>query len=408
MTGGTIAAWVLIALTFCIPLTSSLVRKRRISVLLALWLVIFVHHATSLLNVLGFTIPGAGTDAATFHEMAAFYSQSGSTAPLGIGARMYVWYLSLLYTAFAPSLLLAQTLVVAAFAFAAIIVLKIKDWLDFRSGDVLAVLLFGLQPFMILWTSINLREAYQILFLLLALYYGMQWRVGHRKFAMPLFAASLIGLGLTHNGLAIFAPILFLVLMVWNFRPSQRKRLTVSPSRLVKRVGGVGAAALVMGALFFLPSVGALKAVQSGQALEYAQMYRASSARNVGGSSYISEPDYSSWASFLSAMPAAFAHYFLGPFPWEMRGLISIPAVVATLINIALWIACIAVWRKSSGVTRSQVAFLLTAAFALEALWAAGTTGYGTAMRHHLVVFPVLVAVGGPLITNKVKAFFSV
>jgi len=294
-------AWVLIALSLFIPLASRNIRQRGLRFLLLFWAVIAAHHVVSLLNFYGVAIPGANTDALRFHNLASGYSEPGNSAPFGLGSRFYVLCLSLVYDAFKPSLLLAQTLIISAFTLAIVVFFKIKDSLGFSGGDALSVTVLGMQPFMLLWASINLREAYQILFLLFALYCAL--RVGRdkrRQYILPLISALTL-LGMLHNGLAAYAPILLGLIALWNFHPSTTRKVTISPKRIGKRVAALASVAILGIGLLLVPTTGALNALLSGDAVEYAQEYRAGSAANVGGSAYTQGIDLSSPSGFFSA-----------------------------------------------------------------------------------------------------------
>jgi hypothetical protein len=54
-------------------------------------------------------------------------------------------------------------------------------------------------------------------------------------------------------------------------------------------------------------------------------------------------------------------------------------------------------WRKAYGVERRLLGVMLVLFFSMSFMWAMGTTNYGTAIRHHMLSWWILVIAGSPL-----------
>ena len=391
---GTYFAFFLILFSFYIPLLSGAFPKKPTKRLVTLWAVLSLHHCVSFYNHYIAKVFGADADAVTFHEQAASIAKWGGEIPFGFGSNFYQWILGHLYSLIEPNLLLGQAISTLAFLGATIFLLKLKNLLNFKGGEIPIILLFGLEPTMLLWTSVTLREPFQIFFLLAILFYGTKWRTGGSKNDSFLCIAMFLPFGLLHNGLAVYSPFLLILLLTWNFSPRIMGRWTLSK----RRVRWAGCAILLSWGVYLLmmnlPGVGALSAVQASKFLEYAEAYR--EGANIGGSSYGGVLDLSSPKGLVTSTTTLFVHYFLGPFPWEIRGIIDIPAFLTSVLRLTLVAFAFLRWRHSSGGQRNAIGFLLVVFLTLEFLWAMGTTNYGTAVRHHMVAWGIIVMLGTP------------
>lgn len=225
-------AVILIALSFALLLASRTLRRLRPAEYLTVWLALVLHHVISLYSVYVGTVFGARADAQRFYNNAAYAAENTQHISFGMGAQFYEWYLAWIFRlCLGPSLLLAQTLAVLAFLVALIYLLKLKDLLRIKHGGLIIIVLFSLEPAMLLWTSVNLREPYQLLFLILVLYFGIRGKITGRKGDLLKAGAALVPFGLLHNGLAAYAPLLFAALLWWDFSDQSTKTGSISSKK---------------------------------------------------------------------------------------------------------------------------------------------------------------------------------
>jgi hypothetical protein len=91
-----------------------------------------------------------------------------------------------------------------------------------------------------------------------------------------------------------------------------------------------------------------------------------------------------------------FLYYMLTPFPWQVRTLLDVYAFGEVILRVVCLIAIFRMWRRGGPVHPQFVTLLMLVYFSMAFLWAAGTTNYGTATRHHMVHQWILLLLGVP------------
>jgi hypothetical protein len=84
------------------------------------------------------------------------------------------------------------------------------------------------------------------------------------------------------------------------------------------------------------------------------------------------------------------------PFPWQVENVKDIYALLESMLRFVLLFFALSSWRRSSGEVRSCYGFLLIVVLGMELMWALGTVNWGTAMRHHVPGYGVIVLLGAP------------
>ena len=392
------AGWLFIFFSFFIVTVFREIRKDG-RIVLALWLVLALHHVVALTNAYIGTVKGAESDAATFHRLGAELAVSGDWS-LKIGSGFYEQFLGVFYKILSPSHLLGEELSILAFALSCVVLLKLINLLGLRQYRVGILLLFGLLPAMLLLGSVTLREPYQILFFMLSVYWGLRFYLKPARGAMVFCVLSSLAMGLFHKGLILYVLFLLPLVFLWPTQPVKRAWgvLKFSKRRLI---GGVVALLLVLG-LFSLcgsggmPGLEALKSVASGRGLEYVEKYRASSAAIDARATYGMTLDTSSPGVMAVTMLLVYIYYLFSPFPWQVSNILDFYAAIESMLRFVLIVFAIVGWRGTNGVYRRTFGLLLVIYFSMAFLWSLGTTNYGTSIRHHLVNFWIIVVLGGP------------
>ena len=385
------AGWALLPLTYAVLLAFPAFREDG-RLALAGVAVLTAHHLVAFYNAYLGTVIGADLDAASFHRDGVQLA-SGVNVDflLGPGTWIYVHFLAFFYRLFGPSHFLGEELSVLAVAFSCAVLVRLCDLTGasrFRAG---VVLLFGLSLSGLIFLSITLRESWQTLFVLLSAYWALRVR---GRMSAPTFAfllGSAFGLGLLHEGLAPYAIFLVIFSLYWSVGAGRPADV------LWKRALVLGVAVLLLGAL--AASVrqlgGASAALASGKALEYAQNYRVNSVQDARAA-YSVPLDASTPLRFAGTLPLALIQYMAAPFPWQVGSPLDIEAMLEGWVRLALLGTSWRAWRLSVGEARSRIGFLLGLFLAMEFLWALGTVNWGTAVRHHLLPYGLLVVTGGP------------
>lgn len=397
-----VALFVFVAV-FTMPVFACELRKNR-SILFGYWFVIVLHQAVAFTNAFWFTTLGADADAATFHRIGMELTQSGSFS-FNIGSQFYENLLGVVYWLFGPSHFLGEQLSILAFSLSCVVLIKILRQLGLLYCQVPVLLVFGGLPTMVLLGSITMRESYQVLFFMLAVYFGIKMHLkGGINHNFIFLILSALVMGLFHKGLIAYMLFLIFLFMAFSLKPTshlwQIKKLHLS-LLFVLPVFIVGLLAMVK---LQLSGLGALSALANLEAVEYAENYRGQSV--VARATYGVELDLSSVLAFIFSAFTLYFYYLFSPFPWQIGGVLDAYAALESILRMVLLYYSVKHWRTASGVQRRLLGLMLILFLSMSFLWAMGTTNYGTAMRHHMLSWWILVVVGMPPFVAAAHRFF--
>lgn len=275
----------------------------------------------------------------------------------------------------------------------------ISIWAAFNIG-ALAQLIYGREagrraflltlffPSIVLWSSMNIREAWSILVISYALLFTHRLR---QRFS-PTAALMLVG-----SIAAMFYIRSYLVPLLMT---------GIALSYLVVRVRQIpyAIAALVLLAVFgvtFGPSVGLDPSLLSSDSLEAVDRMRHNLA--FGGSAYGNDADTRTLAGALAYLPEGIVRFLMAPFPWAVRSTRQIMTVPESflwygILGVALWSM---IKSLRTHLTRMAPTFfvlvLITSAYGLV------SGNEGTAYRHRaqvLVLFFVFAS-ARPLFSGR-------
>lgn len=398
------AGWLTVYASFAIvPLLLNF--KRRYRLVAAIWGTLIFHHAIAAYNAYVGAIPGAEADAAKFHVNAAAISAIGAW-DFGLGSRFYTSALALAYSLGGPSHLLGEALSVLAYALSCVILVRMLDLLKIERFQTACVLAFGLHPAVAIFTSITLREAWQTLFFMQSVYSLLRYRLsaGPASLLWGLLGAGLMSC--LHNGLIVYA--LFMIPLALFSRLGIRAGVSLSRTVGLALTGMVVvglAAAFMTGSLPYTPSLARLS---EGEALEYASNYRQRGEKGARAE-YAVKLDAGSPAAFAMSLPPVYAYYMLSPFPWQIRTGMDLFAAADGWLRLALLVfALMALRSPPPGTPPGIPAFLLVLYVSMSVLWSMGTINYGTAIRHHIVPYWILIALGLPPLLDRAVSVFRV
>jgi hypothetical protein len=385
------AGWTVLLLTYAVLLGARPLRGRG-RLALAACGVLTVYHAVALANAYVRTMPGADVDAALFHRDAVDLAGGGGFEwSLDIGSIFYLQFLAFFYRAFGASHLLGEELTILAFVLGCITFLRLADALGLHRYRRGLLLLAALLPSCVLFQAVTLREAWQAWLSLacVAAAFGVRWRPGLGSIARLL--AACVALGFWHNGLAVYALFVLVAGLYWALGARGR------PAAGLWRAGGlmlgVAVAAVFLGLLRDSGTAGG--ALASGEALEYAESYRLS-GKAESRARYGVMLDSSSPAGLATTLPVVFIQYMFAPFPWQVGNAMDLEALGESAVRFALLWFAFAAWRRARGEHRAALGFVLLMFMVMEFLWSLGTINWGTAIRHHVVGWGMLVLAGGP------------
>ncbi|HXT00436.1 MAG TPA: hypothetical protein VN915_07155 [Elusimicrobiota bacterium] len=337
---------------------------------------------------------GAESDAASFHSDAVAIASGGGFS-FTIGSQLYTSMLAMAYSLVGPSHFFGEETSVLAYAFSCVVLVRTMDLLKIDRHRVACVLIFGLLPPAALYGSYTVREAWEILFFMYSVYSFLRFRLYAKPGAMLAGLLSACLMGSLHSGLALFAVILIPYALLARMGKSD-STLTL-PKLFGLAITTVVLAGFCAAVLTHrLPRTSTLDRVADGEAMSYAADYREHSAQDARAS-YGVKLDSSSPIAFAASAPLVYIYYMLSPMPWQIRTGLDVYGELEAWFRILLLYFSLKSWLSRESESLSQVkGFLLTLFIAMSFLWSLGTINYGTATRHHLVPFWILVILGAP------------
>lgn len=359
------------------------------NILRATILVLVVRQLITFLQITVGPLPTVDRDPIAFN---AFAMSIGAEYLAG---NTFVQVLRFLYETLGGSHLLGCEVNQIGFSVALLAFVELLVLLDCQAVAPRLVLLFGLLPSVLLNTSVVLREGPQMAaFMTLCLEVVRVRRMGVTLRTGLVPFACLVLLYLQQG----FAPYLILVLpfaILWVARA--RPWLFVSLAALGLFVGTFFAGT-ILSKLSQVSDV--MSRASQGTALEYIENYQGTVER--GRSDFETRLELGSVYGLLSTGPIVAAQYLFSPFPWQIRGTKDLYGLVESSLRVILFVFALLELARASGEKKQDEVFLMAMFLSLELVWAAGTANWGTAFRHRVVAWGLLVALGGPRLFGEV------
>ncbi len=361
-------------------------------VILTLWLGFFLRLVIAFVN--GFVGPtyGSSDDSLGFHEVAVLFSQNLAGDSF-LFNNIYPSLLGVFYSITTDHLFLGSALSALGWLASAFILLRIMRILSFKmSNQYRVMLIYALIPTSLMYTSVTLREPFQLLFINLALYAALKIYF-HRSNAhwLVLFLA-VVGMGAMHGALLVSSTF---VIVGTLFLLTSRNRKGVSFTKVVL-VTPIVILCLFYGFLLFtsLTSYGdrlddgldvAVRVYQEGTLSdgEYAR------------ANYRTDIEINGLGGLILAIPSLLFQYLFEPMPWKIGSIVDVVALLENMLRFWLiWNALkylvgsylnkpMFVAHNYFGYERC-ILFIFLSYLIMETLWSLGTSNWGTATRHHL------------------------
>jgi hypothetical protein len=388
-----LTGWILLFSSFFVVMFFREVRNDR-TVASALLIILVFHHLVAIANAYITMLPGT-IDSFSFVTRATQLAEVGKITV----AMPYEKFLSVVFVIFASSYFMVEELSVLTFAFSCVVFIKLINLTNVRRHRVGLLMLYGLLPSITLYTSVGSREAYQILSLMLTVYFGLRIHVKPMIGARLLMILSALTLGLLHHALIIVTVALVPLLLLWKIHKSSIKKLFVFSKR--RCVNGMLVIIFIVGGYYYTSSNALFKnyGLNPNRPISDYKMHIEGRGRALkfvpGRTNYNSQVDLSSITSAVGTTLHSLVYYLFSPFPWQIRVPVDIIPGFEALIRFLLIVFSIKSWYESQGPQRRLYGLLLFACFFVTIFFAYGTGNYGTAMRHNIVSHWLLVLVGG-------------
>jgi hypothetical protein len=336
------------------------------------------------LHTLGYALPYSDADALNFVAAGTALSLDGFESALGRvapGALFYPSLLGLLFALAGPGEFVAQAVNVAFGVWAVVLVHKLAVEMGGTAKQVSRVtLLAAVFPSLVIFSSVPLREAPIVSFLLLGTLYLVRWRYTSRITALILAGGSFGVATLFHSGCvaALLALLVFVFVRVWSAAFSGTALSSLRALVGLVLIVGAGAIAVVSGL-----QLGKTAIIEEGiaQAQETKARDRAAYLENMQAS----DPRDLLWQG-----PIRVVYFLTTPYPWWVTSLRDVAGLVDALIFLVLALAGL---RGAIGARVRTPAWwtLFVVFWSCVLIFSIATSNYGTALRHRAKFAPLLI-----------------
>ena len=400
----------LVAMCICLvilimPVFSRELRQSK-SMVIGYWFVVGLHQAVAFVNA-GIMRLGP-PDSDGFQQMSERWAIREEDWNFSLGDKFYEHTLGAVYKWFSPSHLLGEQLSILVFAFSCIIFLKIMRQLGVVRYRLSSFLAFGTLPSIVILGSITLREPYQVFFFMLAVYFGVKMHTkGWPNAYFIALILSALGMGWFHRALLVYAVFLVLIFVVWSLRPATRlwniKKLRLAGFMIIPFL----LMSMVVASRLGLNEFSIFSYLLNQNWLDLVSTFRANSINLYGRTTYgISLDPTSSYMLVYSGLKL-YVYFLFAPFPWDIGSLKDLYAGMESIMRMILIYFSVKQWCNACGIQRRLLGLMLILYFSMTFMWALGTTNYGTAMRHHMLSWWIIVIVGLPPLMARLGIILS-
>jgi hypothetical protein len=334
---------------------------------------------------------GQTADIGSFHARAAEFSQNPSIQMCEHQpAHVFICGLGFLYFLTTDSLFQGSLFSNFSWLASALILFKTMKLLSIKKRlQKQAMLIYVLLPSSIILTSLTLREPYQLLLVNLLIYAGLKVYLKKSYMYWFLVIFAVFFMSFLHGGLLIFGFFVMNCIMILLARRRFKK--------------GYNKIKLA----FIVPVVVLISSVGISYLLEYSKGYKKLSEGLVAGvvtyqkggisvavgsnAAYRNQIDIKDNFDLLLFMPQALFQYLFEPMPWRILRVMDLGLLFENILRV--WL----IWRTLTGIRRISVTmknpmfFLAISYFVLETIWSLGTMNWGTAVRHKIPGFGILI-----------------
>ena len=326
---------------------------------------------------------GADLDALAFHDYAAQTARGESGDRDFLVGWVYAFILGKVYSILGASLFLGSLLSCIAWCFSSLIILNIIKLLKIPKQNAILILgLYALLPGSILFTAVTLREVYQMLFVNMIILCGLHLIDRFRFRHWVLLLLSAVGAGMLHSAIAAYAVLSMVSIYLTSFFFTGASKTYSFAFLLV----------VVLMTASLLSAIGLN--MENGLAVAVStHRENILSGAPDARADYSNEVNIAGLSDLVILFPYLVFQYLFEPLPWKMSSALDLYVVAENVLRLCLLAKAITIIR-SNHPARSAYIFLFINYFLLEAIWALGTSNWGTGLRHHLPMLGCLLIIG--------------
>ncbi|MFT4644677.1 MAG: hypothetical protein ACI8ZX_001083 [Planctomycetota bacterium] len=335
------------------------------------------------------TILHSGGDSERFYEWGLYISKDFSRME-EISYTIYTDFLGVLYWVIGDQRFFSQFLNVILGMWSIFVFFKILDLFKLKdSKKFFFLVLYGLYPQNIIFSSILLREAIiQFLFIYSILFFT-KWLMKNNRVDLYKTLFFVLLSSVFHSGM-LFS--LFVYGFIFLFLDLKKYKLNFSFKRKTLFVFCCGIAVILIAYnMSFLNSKFSFLLPDSNSS--FIEKYDARVGVELGGASYLIDYKINSVVDLITLAPLKLFYFIFSPMPYDVRGGSDLVAIIFdSSFYYFLFFSVLRGRKKIKGsVFRIFPNVFFTLFLIMALVFALGTENSGTAMRHRSKILPTLL-----------------
>lgn len=321
---------------------------------------------------------GASVDAVNFHRFAVAFALGVAPPRYDLTGFWYAYALGYVYSLTGPSVLLGSLLSCAAWLASAVTfraALRAFGAGELRQFQALAV--YAVLPSAVLWTSVTLREPYQLLCVNGMLLASARLMTAPSPASWLLLLVSIIFGALLHGAVLVLGVVVagsLLMRICWLALRRPAARIAVASIVAIAAAGG--------GVVAFR-TVYQKYNFDGGLAMAMEHHFT-TGMRQQSRTEYIDDPRVDGTLALFPTVAVSTLKYLFEPMPWKMTHWFDAGFLAENVMRALCLLSAAIAMVRLRGPHRGMLVLVLTWYFAIEATWAVGTFNWGTAARHHV------------------------
>lgn len=384
---------------FFIPLAFQEFRQNP-RLLKVFWFILILHQVVPIFSILISPPPGADIDAQTFHFNAVQWAQNTPVPSEPFELKFFRVFLGGGYKVFGCSQFFGNQLSILFFVGSCVFFVKFCRILSLKDIEIVLLAIWGCIPSNIIFTSVTLRESYQLFFFMGTVYFVFQF-IQTRQLEFLLFSLLCgVLMGSLHHGLMIFFLLWsFFIFAGFVFHEIGKKSFFILPVVLLSF-------AFLSQTIvdYSLPGEGIIRMMKSGKVIESINFFRSRQLEVAP----LAKTNYGLLLNNFSIQSLGYSSlkivssFLFAPFPLFPKDGFDFYALLESFFRFIFLLGSIfTVFSKNR---KSPVVFFLFALYlSLTFWWSLGVTNYGTAMRHHVIQNWIIILLGLPIIHDLIN-----
>jgi hypothetical protein len=366
----------------------------------ALLIAVGSHLALASASAMG--LFAAAPDSLAFHQQAIEFTNGWRELAIsGPSSLLWSYGLSVVYMPFGPSVLLGYVVNLWIYLAAMLQLVHFADEIGVGRHRWKIVLIFSLLPASLLFCNFLLRESLQIFLLIFAIRHLDRYRRRGALSSLLVAALAFVPFGAIHSGFFLYPPIAL-------------AGAVIARTVLAPRVDGglprpaLGLSSVLAGLVIVSLAVAIVGSFNESRRLtqlvegdiDVGESIAAAGERGARTAlPWRPPPDIVGTAVFS---PILLGQFLFAPIvPFAITEPQDLVAAADTALRAVFLLAAVRFYLRGTPDQKRMALFLLGSYFVFCLLAAVGTTTVGTALRHHLKVFWIIIALGAPVLFER-------